>query len=300
MRVGRRSIEISNADKVLFPDAGLTKGDLIEYYQKIGRTILRYAEGRALVMHRYPNGVEGKSFYQKKTPHYFPDWIERADIRLQKGGRQEFVVVSNVATLAYLAGQACITPHIWLSYANNVHNPDLMVFDLDPTTSDFAQVRKAGIAVRDMLEELGVTSFVQLTGSRGLHVVVPLDGTSDFGEVRDCASELARLVAQRHQKELTVEQRKNKRGNRVFVDYLRNAFGQTIAAPYAVRAKPQASVATPLDWDELENGEMGPRDYTTANIFRRLGSRSDPWKKIRRHRIGLKRFRKKLADFADK
>lgn len=198
------------------------------------------------------------------------------------------VVCNNAATLVYLANQACITQHIWLSRANRLRNPDRMVFDFDPSyEEDFGSVVSAAWALKELLEEMDLPSLVMTTGSRGLHVAVPLDGKADFPVVRAFAQNIASVLVSRYPRNLTIEQRKGQRWGRVFVDTLRNSYAQTMVAPYSVRAKPGAPVATPLDWSELCDSKMRPQLYTLENIFLRLGQQDDPWRQMQRHAASL-------------
>ncbi len=279
MEVGGRAVEVSSPDKVLFPEDGITKADLAGYYARIADTMLPHLDGRPISMHRFPDGIDGEAFYQKDVPDYFPDWIRTERVE-KEDGSLEMVIVEDPATLVYLASQACITPHTWLSRIDRPERPDRLIFDLDPPGDDFDPVRDAARRMRDLLEGLGLVPSVMITGSKGLHVTVPLDRSADFDEVRGFARRCAELLAGRHPEELTIEQRKAKRGGRVYIDTMRNAYAQTGVAPYAVRARPGAPVATPLDWSEL--GRAGPRSYTIGNLFRRLGRKDDPWAGIDR------------------
>lgn len=294
IKVGKRTIEAGNTDKVLFPDTGITKGDLIEYYKRIAGTMLRYLKGRPVSMHRFPDGIDEEDFYQKETPDYFPDWINTVDVKVKGQGSQSQITVEDGATLVYLADQACITPHVWLSKSGHLDRPDRMIFDLDPPGTDFGAVREAARELRSLLDDLGLTPFVMTTGSRGLHVVVPIDGSDDFDTVRDFAGDVARLLAGRNTKRFTVETRKNKRRGRLFLDYLRNSYGQTAVPPYALRARAGAPVAAPLEWKEVSDSRLSPRKYTIKNIFRRLSRKEDPWSRMMHHAAGLKKPRKNL------
>lgn len=293
MKAGSRTVEISRADKVLFPGDGITKMDLARYYGRIAGIMLPHLKGRPLTMQRFPDGLGGEGFYEKKTPDHFPSWVKRVSVDLQEGGSQSQVVCDNAATLVYLADQACITPHTWLSRGGRLRHPDRMIFDLDPPDGDFEPVRNAARALRDVLEEVGLAAYVMTTGSRGLHVAVPLDGSATFDTVRGFAATAARLLADR-EPGITVEVRKDKRKGRLFVDTLRNAYGQTAVPPYAVRALPGAPVAAPLDWDELGRSGMGSRRFRIDNIFRRLGRKDDPWRGMERHARSLEGPRRKL------
>lgn len=282
VEVGGHEIELTRLDKVLFPGSGITKRDLIGHYRRVAAIALPHYRDRPLSMHRFPDGIDEDGFFQKDVPDYFPAWIGRANLRKQDG-TVTYVVAGDEATLVYLANQACITPHLFLSRRDRPDHPDRLVFDLDPPGDDFQPVQQAARVLRDLLERLELPSYVQTTGSRGLHVVVPLDRSADFDATRSLAARLARHLAASRPEELTVEQRKDRRGGRVFLDYLRNAYAQTAVAPYAVRAIEGAPVATPLDWEEATSSDMHPQRYNVRNIGRRLGQKDDPWRDIGRH-----------------
>lgn len=292
--LGNRQIELSHLDKVFFPDSGLTKGDLVDYYRRIAEVALPHLRDRPLSMHRFPDGITGEGFFQKNLPDYFPDWFDREEMK-KEGGTVTYAIANDAASLVYLANQGCITPHLGLARRDKPDRPDRMIFDLDPSVDDFAKVQEAARLLKGELDELELPTFVQTTGSRGLHVVVPLDRSQAFDPVRDFAHRLVDRLAERHPKLLTVEHRKDKRGDRIFLDYLRNAYGQTAVAPYAVRAKEGAPVATPLRWSEAGAGDLGPRRYTIENIFRRLAQIEDPWADIGRNAVALGKARERLA-----
>lgn len=278
-----RTIALSNLDKVFYPESGITKGDVVDYYERIAETMLPHAEGRVISMHRWPDGIDGADFYQKETPDYFPDWIRTAEVEKECGTNRQ-VVIDEPATLVYLAQQGCLTPHLWTSRSDRPDHPDRLVFDFDPPGSGweeaFDEVRWAARRLRDLLEALGLVPFVTTSGSKGLHVHVPVEPTFDFREAKSLARAVAGELAGRHPERLTTEVRRKKRKGRIFVDYLRNEWAQTSVAPYALRAKPGAPVAAPVEWDELSRSRMGPRRYTLENLFRRLGAKEDPWARI--------------------
>lgn len=275
IHVDGHTVELGKPDKVLFPDRGITKRDLADYYRRVAPNMLPHIRGRPITMHRFPDGIDGSDFFQKDVPDYFPDWIG-TEIVDKEGGTVEHVVCNDSATLVYLVAQACVTPHVWLSTVDALRSPDRMVFDLDPPEgSGVDAVRTAARAVRDLLDEAGLDSRIMTTGSKGYHVIVPLSPSSTFDRVRDVAHRCAGMIADRRPDELTVSTRIGDRGGRVFVDYLRNGYAQTTVAPYAVRALPGAPVATPIDWSEL--GSTEPRSFTITNLFRRLGQKDDPW-----------------------
>jgi len=271
-----QTIEISNRDKVLFPDAGVTKGDLIDYYARIAPDVLPHYRGRALTMHRFPDGIAKDGFYQKAIPDYFPDWIDRITLSKESGEITQ-VVADTAATLVYLANQGCITPHLALARTQTPDHPDRLVFDLDPSDDDFSKVQSVAKCLRAQLQTRDLPAFVQTTGSRGLHILIPLDATVGFDGVRKAAHAIAEALVADLPEIATLEHRKSKRGTRVFIDTLRNAYGQTSVAPYAVRARPGAPIATPVTWKEALAAGLSPRKYTIRNIFRRLGQTDDPW-----------------------
>lgn len=292
--VGRRTIEVSHPGKVLFPARGITKGDLVGYYRAVAKVMVPHLRGRPVMMDRYPDGIDGDSFVQKNVPDYFPDWIHRRELS-KENGVVTHLVCDDQATLVYLAAQACITPHVWLSRADRADRPDRLVFDLDPSTDELEVLRHAARSLRGTLEDLGLSPFVQTTGSKGFHVVVPLDRRAGFDEVRSFARGVAELVAARDPSRLTTEQRKDKRGDRMYLDTMRNGYSQTSVAPYAVRARSEAPVATPLTWEELENGDAEPQSYDIATVLERLGREGDPWAAMSRHAQSLQRPIKELA-----
>jgi bifunctional non-homologous end joining protein LigD len=296
--VDGHTFALSNPDKVLFPAdrrhaRPVTKADLVEYYRRVADVMLPHVQGRPVMLSRYPEGIGGHGFYQKEASEHFPDWVRRVELP-KEGGTVNHVVTDHAATLAYLAGQASITPHTWLSRADRPNHPDRLVIDLDPSGRDFAVVRSAARLVRDLLDEVGLVPFVQTTGSRGLHVVAPLDRSADFDQARALAHGLALVAAAHDPDHLTVEQRKAKRGGRLFLDVARNGYAQTAVPPYAVRPVPGAPVATPLVWREVDDSRLGPQRYNVHNLFRRLGRRDDPWADIDRHARPIADSRRRL------
>lgn len=294
LRVGAYVIEVTHPDKVLFPGARpLTKRDLVEYYRRIALTMLPHLTGRPIVMQRFPDGIEGEGFFHKDIPDYFPEWIDRVTLP-KKDGTVTHVVCNNAATLVYLASQACITPHVWLSRADRPRHPDRLIFDLDPPADDFAPVRRAARLVGSLLSDLGLTTYVMTTGSRGAYVVVPLDRRADFDVVRAFARAAAALLVRRHPRELTMEPRVADRGGRLYLDTGRNAYAQSAAPPYAVRARPRAPVATPITWRELDRPSLDARSYRVDNLFRRLARAGDRWRSITRRGQSLTKAQAEL------
>jgi bifunctional non-homologous end joining protein LigD len=286
------TFELSNLDKVLFPEDGITKGDMIEYYRRIAPQMLPHLAGRPLSLKRYPDGIHQQSWFQKNTPEYFPDWIKTVPIA-KEDGQTVYVVCEKAADLVYLANQATVTLHIWLSRYDKPDNPDLLIFDLDPSDSDFEPVREAAFTMRKLLTDLGLTPYVKTTGSRGLHVCCPLTRSAGFDEVHGFARDAAKLVVRWNPKALTTEMRKEKRGARVFVDFLRNSYAQTAVAPYSLRARPGAPVSAPISWDKLADPKTGSQIYNIKNMFRQT---RDPWAGMRAHARGISGPKKKLEE----
>jgi len=293
-RFGRYTVETSNEDKVLFPGAGITKGRLIDYYETVAPAMLPHLRGRPLTVERFPDGIGAEGFFQKQAAGHFPRWIQRARVDTADGP-QEQAICGHRAALVYLANQACVTLHVFPSRLPRLGCPDQLVIDLDPPEDDFARVRRAARQLKGFLDELETRAFVKSTGSRGVHVVVPLDRRSPYEAVREVARELAERLAARHPRELTTAQRKARRGDRLYLDVGRNAYGQTAVAPYSVRARAGAPVATPLEWTELlEDEGLGARSFTIDELPARLERRGDPWRGIRRVRQSLPVLRSKL------
>lgn len=298
--VGSHTIEVSNAGKVLFPNDGITEGDLADYYARVSEVMLPHVAGRPLSMQRFPNGIDKPGFYAKQAPEHFPDWIDRVEIEvLETGERQPQIVANKPETLVYLVDQACITPHTWLSRTDDLQRPDKLIFDLDPPQA-FEAARAAAHSLRALLDELELPAYLMTTGSRGLHVGVPLDAQADFDTARAFARDLADLLAARDPERLTTETRKAARRGRLFLDYLRNAYAQTAVSPYAVRARPGAPVATPLTWDELNDPELTSQSYTIHNLFEHLERRGDPWANFYDYADSLKAARLRLDKLMDK
>lgn len=276
---GGITVKLTRQDKVLFPGDDLTKGDLVDYYSRISPTMLPHMRGRPVMLSRYPDGITGEGFYQKEMPDRHPAWLRTVTIR-KEGGTLRQMVCEKEADLAYLANLACITPHIWLSREDRLDRPDRLIFDLDPHEQGFDLVRHVALRLRDQLGELGMTAFVMTTGSKGLHVAVPLDRSASFDEARAFAREVASRVAKEGPDSMTLDPSKEGREDRLFIDIYRNAYGQTGVAPYAVRARSGAPVAAPLEWGQVEDGGAGPQSYNIHNVFRRLERSGDPWKEI--------------------
>ena len=287
------SITITHPEKVLFPGDGITKGDLVAYYERIADRMLPQVRDRPLHMNRFPGGIGQIAIQQKRVPETFPAWIERATVDLHKGGTITHALINDTATLVYLVNYNMVTAHVWLSTIRAPEQPDELIFDLDPSDEDFGLVRTTALEVKAVLEELGLVPFVKTTGSRGLHVVVPITVRPTFEEAHLFADHVAQRLAARDPKHLTTEFTKYKREGRLFIDVNRNAYGQTAVAPYAVRARRGAPIAMPISWSEVSNDQLRPDGVTVRNVWDWLAGRDDPWAEMDTARRELPRLEDK-------
>lgn len=295
MKINDKEFKVNNKDKIFYPKAGYTKKDIMNYYEKISPYMLLFLKDRPVSMLRFPDGINGKRFYQKDAPDYFPEWITTQKIKKKKGGTTNYVICNNKAVLVYLASQACLTPHIWLSKIGEVKKPDKLIFDLDPSDEDFKKVKFAAQIIKDFFEtNFSTKTYVMTTGSTGLHIFIPLKPVQKFEEVLKFAQDAALFLAQKHPKKLTTETLKKNRGNRIYLDVLRNAYGQTSVCPYSLRAIENAPIATPLDWKELKNIKSS-QQYTLSTIFKRLGKKENPWNDIKENEVSLTSLKSEFA-----
>ncbi len=271
-----RAITVSNPDKLLFPESGITKVDLARYYERVWPIMLPWVRDRPITLVRHPNGIDRSGFFQKHTPDHYPEWIPRVELA-KRDGVVRHCVVTEGAALVYFAQQNVITPHIGLASVDRLDRPDLLVVDLDPSEHDPARLRQVALGVRDALERAGLVPFVQLSGSKGLHVLCPLLDVESWSEVGRFGQALSTLLLAQFPDDLTMAFSKTDRDSRIYLDMGRNNYQATIAAPYGVRAIEGAPVVTPIDWAELEAGELDPRRYTIATVFDRLERLGDPW-----------------------
>lgn len=272
-------VEASRGDKLLYADDGLTKADVLQYFEDVSELMLPHLEDRFLTLHRFPDGIDDEGFYQQSRSDYFPSSVRGKEAPRAGGGEPlTHILVDDVEGLLYLADQATLAFHGWQSRCDRLTRPDRLVFDLDPARKGFAAVVDAARLLREALRLLCLKPFVMTTGSRGLHVVAPLKRYLDFEETRKLARAVARAVVERAPERFTLEQRKKARRGRLYLDIGRNAYGQTAIMPYSLRALPGAPVAAPLDWRELGRQQLGPRRYHLGNLARRLAQKPDPWR----------------------
>jgi bifunctional non-homologous end joining protein LigD len=267
---------ITHPDKVLFPDDGITKGELAAYYELVAPLMLPHVLHRPVTMERFPSGIGAEGFMQKNVSKGFPEWLQRVQVP-KKGGVVNYPLITDEASLIWMINQNCITPHVWTSRMPDLETPDVCVFDLDPSVEGADDVRKAALLVRDVLAELDLPSWVKTSGSKGYHILVPLDGSSSYGDLFEFAFDVGRLLVQREPDSLTQEFLNADRGDRIFVDTGRNGPGATYATPYAVRPKPGAPVSAPCAWEEVEKGDAMPQSFKLRDMAARLGAIGDPW-----------------------
>jgi bifunctional non-homologous end joining protein LigD len=285
-------VRISSPGKVLFPRPRTTKRDLARHYERVAPAMLPLVRDRPLALQGFPNGIEGPGFYLKSVPKHFPDWIETVTVRKRDGSLTQ-VLAQNAATLVYLAGQNVITPHVWLSRADRPREPDRVTIDFDPSPgARFADIRAAARAAGERLRDDGLVAFAMVTGSRGIHVVCPIRRGPGFGDAHSYARAVADAMVEDDPRHLTLEWKRADRGKRIFVDVNRINYAQHAVAPYAVRAKPGAPVAMPIEWDELSDANLKPDRWTIRNATDRLESEGDAWKGMARRARALPKRRR--------
>jgi bifunctional non-homologous end joining protein LigD len=261
---------------VLFPEDGITKRELAAYYEEIAPYMLPHIRGRPITMERYHRGVGQKGFFQKDLSKGFPSWLERVEVP-KTGGTVRHPLANDARSLVWLANQNCITPHVWISRVPKLFQPDLCVFDLDPSRDQPKILRAAALLLRDLLAEMGLRSWIKTSGSKGFHIAVPLEPELGFGEVASFAHRTGAELVRRDPKHLTQEISKAERGGRILVDTGRNNYSATFAAAYAVRARPGAPVSAPCSWEEVASGAAVPAGFTLRGMPERLAERGDAW-----------------------
>jgi len=280
---------ITHPEKILFPADGITKGELAAYYEAIAPVMLPHLRRRPITMERFHRGIAAPGFFQKDVSKGFPEWLERVEVP-KHGGTVHHPIANDVRSLLWLANQNSITIHVWPSRTPNLYNPDICIFDLDPSKEDdFDTLRAAALQLRDLLDELGLPSWIKTSGSKGFHIAVPLNGKSDFGEVARFAHTVGRVLVSRDPDHLTQEFLKVDRGGRILVDTGRNGYSATYAATYTVRARPGAPVSAPCTWEEIERGEVGPKTFTLRTMAQRIAAAGDLWSDMLMKKQSLKR-----------
>lgn len=287
---------ITHPDKVLFPEAGITKGELAAYYGAIAPLMLPHLRGRPVTMERYPAGIDAKGFWQKDVSKGFPEWLERVKVP-KKDGVVHHPLIDDERSLQWMVNQNTVTPHVWGSRVPRLKHPDVCIFDLDPTADGDPEIlQTVTIALRDLLKEFELDSWVKTSGSKGFHVVVPLDGETSTGDVARFAHRVGALFVARDPDHLTQEFSKADRGGRIYVDTGRNGYSATFAAAYAVRARPLAPVSAPCTWREVERGEIHPQSFTVRNMAARVETSGDLWSDLSSQPASLKAAATRLGD----
>jgi bifunctional non-homologous end joining protein LigD len=294
---GDVTVACSNVDRVVFPADGITKGELLAYYRDVAELMLPELRGRPLSVVRYTKGIDRGGFFQKHYQKHFPAWLDH----VEAGARTlvDYPIADRAAAVVYLANQGAIEFHVWTSRKDALDRPDLLVFDLDPPDGRFDLVRRAAVALHELLERLGLPAFVKVTGSKGLHVVVPLDDHASFDEVGALATRIGARLCRQHPDELTMEFYKKDRRGRLFVDVMRNAISATVVAPYSLRGRPGAPVSAPIEWREVEDPALRADGIRLRELRARLDHQGDPWHGLRARAGSVAAAMRTLADMAD-
>jgi bifunctional non-homologous end joining protein LigD len=296
VKLGPRSVHLTNLRKPFWPEIGITKGDLIQYYADVSTWLLPHLRDRAMVMKRYPHGWSGEFFFMKRAPSPRPDWIELCSIEHSSGNVIDFPMIQDLPSLLWVINLGCIDLNQWYARCDDVDRPDYLHFDLDPVKGKsevpFARIRESALIVRDALQALEMPAFAKTTGSRGIHVYVPIVRGPNQKDVWTFAKRLAQSLATLHPALLTAEYKPHKRPEgRILVDYNQNAWGRTLASIYSVRPHPKAAVSTPVTWEEVEGG-LAIEDLHLRNVPQRLKKRGDLWRPLLdgKDRVRLERY----------
>jgi bifunctional non-homologous end joining protein LigD len=267
---------ITHPEKVLFPDDGITKGELASYYQSLAPVLVPHIRGRPVTLERFPQGIGHEGFLQKNVVRGFPEWLERIEVP-KKGGTVHYALIVDERSLMWVINQNTITLHVWTSRVPDLRQPDLCIIDLDPSDDDAEWLRTGALAVRDLLTEIGLESWVKTSGSKGYHIAIPIEASTGYRQVWRFAQALADTLIGRHPDLFTLEFAKVDRGRRILVDTGRNGPGPTFAAVYSIRPKPGAPVSAPCTWEEIEDRRVGPRSFTLRDMAARMATVGDLW-----------------------
>jgi len=297
LKVGNTTLHLTNQNKVYFPDDGITKGDIVNYYSQVASLILPYLKNRPQSMNRFPNGIKGQSFYHKDVDvGAIPSWLKTAPIFSDSNyAKIDYLICNDKQTLLYMANLGCIDINPWNSTLKNIDQPDWVVIDIDPATTDFKEVVQTALTVKKVMDEFETDCYCKTSGATGLHVYIPLGAKYHYTTVRLFAELIAREVHQRLPEITSLERSIKKRKNKIYVDYLQNRKGQTLAAPYCVRPNLGGTVSTPLEWDEVNN-DLSPSQFTIFNVMERFTQKGDLWKKVLGKGANIKAILKKMED----
>jgi len=285
VKCGTKKVTLTNLQKVFWPGLGKTKRDLLLYYARVSQALLPHVKERAMVMKRYPNGIEGKFFFMKRTPLYKPDWLRTCSIAHKSGNIIDFPIAQDLASLLWIVNLGCIDLNPWYARCDDVDRPDFLHFDLDPVPpAEFAEVRRVALLVRRYLEERQVQSYAKTTGSRGIHIYVAIQRNPVQKDVWRVAKRIAFELANQYPEVITSEYRVSERpAGRVLVDYNQNAWGRTLASVYSVRPRPEATVSAPVTWEEVEAG-IAASDLTMDSMPDRIEKVGDLFEPVLRQK----------------
>jgi bifunctional non-homologous end joining protein LigD len=292
--VDGRTVKLTNLNKVYWPEEKFTKRDLVTYYHEMAPFILPYLKDRPQSLNRHPNGIKGESFYQKDIEHH-PEWVKTVPVRSESQDKEiRFLLCQDAATLVYMANLGCIEINPWSSRLGMLDRPDYLVIDLDPEDIPFEAVVESALAVKKVLDKAGTQHYCKTSGKTGLHVYVPLGGSCDYDQARQFAEIIARLSHRELPKITSLERNPARRQKKVYLDFLQNRHGQTLAAPYSVRPHPGATVSTPLRWEEVKPG-LDPSQFTIRTIGKRLEKTGDLWTPVLSGTIDLVKCLQRLG-----
>lgn len=297
VRIGKSVVSLSHLDKIYYPCEGITKGWILKYYYEVSNYILPYLKDRPLIMKRYPNGITGQSFHQHDVDQV-PDFVRTIRLDVVDGHAVDYIVCDNLPTLLYLSNIGAIERHPWHSRAKKRDRPDYLIFDLDPgEDTSFSAICKLAISARDVLERLGLESYAKTSGSRGIHIYVPIKPLYSYEQVADFAEQVAALLVRENPEAATVERALNKRKRgQIYVDHMQNARGKSVVAPYSVRPKPGATVSAPLEWDEVKRKKITPQSFTVQNILKRIERKGDLFEEVLKNRQSLNEALEKVEE----
>jgi bifunctional non-homologous end joining protein LigD len=297
LKVGKTVLHLTNQNKIYFPKDGITKGNIVQYYNEVASLILPYLKNRPESMNRFPNGIDAPSFYQKDVDiEKIPSWLKTKKIFSESNDATvNYLICNDKETLLYMVNLGCIEINPWNSTVQHIENPDWLVIDIDPDKDDFKEVVRTALVVKEVLDELETESLCKTSGASGLHVYIPLGAQYDYDSIKILAELLAKEIQVRLPETTSLERSIKKRDHKIYIDYLQNRRGQTLAAPYSVRPKPGATVSTPLEWNEV-NEKLHPSQFTINNVLSRFEKKGDLWAPILSKGTNIKHILKKLEE----
>ncbi|MEL1252313.1 DNA ligase D [Flavobacterium sp. DGU38] len=300
LKIGKTILHLTNQNKIYFPKDGITKGDIVQYYNEVSDLILPYLKNRPESMNRYPNGIDSPSFYQKDVDiEKTPSWLKTKKIFSESNNENiNYLICNNKETLIYMANLGCIEINPWNSTIQNIENPDWLVIDIDPDKQNFTVVVETALVVKEVMDELETECYCKTSGASGLHVYIPLGAQYDYDSIKILAELIAKEVHSRLPETTSLERSIKKRNHKIYIDYLQNRIGQTLAAPYSVRPKPGATVSTPLEWNEV-NSKLHPSQFTIKNVLKRFEKKGDLWTPVLSKGANIKKILKKIEDQKD-